>query len=114
MRRSYALLGRITLLAVFGLNAGACVSWKTQSASPEQVVAKKPDQVRVTLGNGSRIVVAAPTIIGDSLIGTAPGAGSDPKHAAPRRVVSLSDVQSVEVQRVNAGKTGLLIAGVGV
>jgi hypothetical protein len=112
MRRAYALLGRITLLAALGLHAGACMSWKTQPVSPDQVVAKNPDQVRVTLGNGSRIVVARPTIIGDSLIGTAPG--SDPKPAMPRRVIPLSDIRSVQVQRVNAGKTALLIAGVGV
>ena len=112
MRRAYALLGRITLLAAFGLHAGACVGWKTQRVSPDQVLAKNPNQVRVRLGNGTRIVVVRPTIIGDSLIGSAPD--SDPKRAAPRRVVPLSDIQSVEVRRVNAGRTGLLVAGVGV
>jgi hypothetical protein len=112
MHSAYALPGRITFLAVLGLHAGACVSWKTQPVSPDQVVARAPDQVRVTLGNGSRIVVAGPTIIGDSLIGAPPGA--DPKRIAQRLAIPLSDVRSVEVQRVNAGKTALLIAGVGV
>jgi hypothetical protein len=112
MRRAYALVGRIPLLAALGLHVGACVGWKTQRVSPDQVVAKNPAQVRVTLGNGNRIVLVRPTIIGDSLIGAPPG--SDPKRVAPRRVVPLADVRSVEVRRVNAGRTALLIAGVGV
>lgn len=112
MHRAYAFPGRITLLGVLGLHAGACMSWKTQPVSPDQVVAKQPDQVRVTLESGSRIVIARPAIIGDSLIGTPPGA--DTKRIAQRLAVPLSDIRSVEVQRVNAGKTALLIAGVGV
>jgi hypothetical protein len=112
MHRAYAFLGRITLLAVLGLHAGACMSWKAQPVSPDQVVAKKPDQVRLTLANSSRIVIARPAIIGDSLIGTPPGA--DTKRIAQRLAVPLSDIRSVEVQRVNGAKTALLVAGLGV
>jgi hypothetical protein len=111
MQRACGVMGRVVLIAILGLHSGACMSWKTQSVAPDQVMAKHPDQVRVTLGNGSRIVIADPTIIGDSLIGSAPS--SDRKRAAPRRAVLLSDVQSMQVHRVNAGRTTLLIAGVG-
>jgi hypothetical protein len=111
MQRACGVMGRVVLLAILGLHSGACMSWKTQSVAPDQVVAKNPAQVRATLANGSRIVIAHPTIIGDSLIGSAPG--SDPKRATPRRAVSLSDVQSMQVHRVNAGRTTLLMAGVG-
>jgi hypothetical protein len=112
MHRAYALLGRITLLAALGLHAGACMSWKTQPVSPDHIVAQDPDQVRVTLGNGSKVVVARPAIIGDSLIGAPTGA--NPKRSAQRLAIPLSDIQSVEVRRVNAGKTALLVAGLGV
>ena len=113
MHRGYTLTGRILVSGVLGFQAGACMSWKTQPVSPEQVVAQKPDQVRVTLASGSRILVVQPTIAGDSLIGVPP-VGSDSALSAQRLAVALSDVRSVEVQRVNAGKTALLIGGVGV
>ena len=111
MQRDYALTSRILASVVLGLQAAACMSWKTQPVSPDQVVARKPDQVRVTLASGGRIVVVRPTIVGDSLI--AAPAGSDSTRSAERLAVALSDVRSVEVQRVNAGKTALLIGGVG-
>ena len=111
MQRDYALTSRILASVVLGLQAAACMSWKTQPVSPDQVVARKPDQVRVTLASGGRIVVVRPTIVGDSLI--AAPAGSDSTRSAERLAIPLSDVRSVEVQRVNAGKTALLIGGVG-
>jgi hypothetical protein len=111
MHRAYAFLERVVLLAVLGLHAGACVSWKTQPVSPDQVVAKKPDQVRLTMAGGGKVVVVGPAIVGDSLVG-AP-AEANPKQIAQRIAISLSDIRSVEVQRVNAGKTAALIAGVG-
>jgi hypothetical protein len=87
------------------------MSWKAQPVSPE-AVAGQPDLFRVTLASGTKIIVASPTIVGDSLIGAA--ASSDSTRNLERLAYALSEVQSVEVQRVNAGKTALLIAGVGV
>ena len=112
MQRYYGLTSRILASIMLGLQAGACTSWKTQPVSPDQVVARNPDQVRVTLASGSRIIVTQPTIVGDSLICAAAGSDSTQKRAR-RQAVALSDVRSVEVQRVNAGKTALLIGGVG-
>jgi hypothetical protein len=113
MHRACAVMGRFTLLAAFGLQATGCLSWKRQTVSPDQVLARNPTQVRVRLGNGGRLVVAQPTIIGDSLIGAR--AGTVPPNAAPPRLaVALADIQSLEVQRVNGGKTALLIAGLGI
>jgi hypothetical protein len=89
-----------------------CTSWKTQSATPEQVVAKKPEQVRLKLGNGSTLLVAHPAISSDSLVGSVPG--SDSKKIGPALGVPLADVKSIEVQQISAGKTGLLIAGLGI
>jgi hypothetical protein len=110
MLRAFALRGRVALLVVLALHAGACMSWKTQPVSPDHIVAQ--DQVRLTLGNGSKVVVVRPAIIGDSVIGTLPGASSS--RIAQRVAIPLSDIQSVEVQRVNGGKTALLVAGLGV
>jgi hypothetical protein len=113
MRRTYAVMGRFTLLAAFGLQATGCLSWKRQTVATDQILARNPTQVRVRMGNGDRLVVMQPTIIGDSLIGAR--AGTVPPNAAPPRLaVALADIQSLEVQRVNGAKTALLIAGLGV
>jgi hypothetical protein len=112
MQRPRGLIGRAVLLTLIGLPAEGCMSWKTQPVAPDQVVAQRPDQVRLTVAGGGTVVVVGPTIVGDSLIG-AP-AGANPKHIAQRLAIPLSDIQSVEVQRLNAGKTALAVAGVGI
>ena len=112
MQRPRGLMGQVALLAALGLPAGACVSWKTQAVTPDQVVARSPDQVRLKLRDGSRVTVAGPVIIGDSLIGAPPSA--DSRRIAQRLAIPLSEIQSVEVQRLNAGRTALVIAGVGI
>lgn len=111
MQRACCVIGRVALLAVLCLHAGACMSWQPQPVSPDQVVARRPDQVRLRLRDSTRVTVVGPMILGDSLIG-AP-AGANPKYIAQRLAIPLSDIQSVEVQRVNAAKTGAVIAGVG-
>lgn len=110
MRHAYSLTRWIALL-VLAVHTSACTNWVIQPVSPDQVVSQKPAQVRVTLAGGNKTIMSGPTIVGDSLI----GAPVDPQTAqgARRLSTALSDVQSVEVQRVNAGKTALAIAGVG-
>lgn len=111
MRRPYSTLVRAALIATLGMPAIACMSWKTQPVSPDQALAKSPTQVRVTRADGSKVVLLRPAIVADSLIGEPPG---DPtKRIAQRVAIPLSEVQSVAVQRLSAGKTALLIAGVG-
>lgn len=112
MHRGYALTRRILMSAVLGLHVGGCMSWKAQPVSPDKVMARKPAQVRVTLPSGGRIVLVQPKIVADSLIGAPAGSDSTPGAQPP--AVALSDIRSVEVRGVNAGKTALLVAGVGV
>src|SRR4051812_42597045 len=112
MQHACGFIGRIALLTLLGLVAEGCTSWNTQSVAPDRVLAQRPDQVRLTLRDGNRVVIVAPAIVGDSLIGSP--AGANPKHIAQRLAIPVSDIQSVEVQRISGGKTALLIAGVGV
>jgi hypothetical protein len=112
MHRALPLLVRAALLAVVAIPAGACMSWKTQAVSPDQSLAKRPNQVRVTRADGSKVILLRPAIVADSLVGEPPGDSA--KRIAQRLAIPLSDVQSVAVQQVSAGKTVLLIAGVGV
>jgi hypothetical protein len=110
--RPRGLIGQVIILVLLGLPAEGCMSWKTQPVAPDQVLRQRPDRVRLTLAGGGTVVVMSPTIVGDSLIG-AP-AGANPQQIAQRLTIPLSDIQSVEVQRVSGGKTALLLAGVGV
>jgi len=81
----------------------ACSSWKTQEASPQQVLAdEQPDKVQVTLADGSKIVLEEPVVSGDTLSGLDDGT---PVH------IPLADVSSIAVKGTNVVKTGLLVFG---
>ncbi|HET6797104.1 MAG TPA: hypothetical protein VFH40_08085 [Gemmatimonadales bacterium] len=112
MRRAVGFLTCCGVLFAVAVAALGCTSWQTQSVPPEQVVARKPEQVRLRLGNGSTLLLAHPAISSDSLVGSVPS--SDPKKIGQALGVPLADVKSIEVQQISAGKTGLLIAGLGI
>jgi len=81
----------------------ACTSWKTQEASPEQVIAEEPGKVQVTLTDGSKLELKEPAVSGDTLSGLDDGT---PVH------IPLADVSSIAVKGTDAVRTGLLVFGV--
>ena len=82
----------------------ACTSWKTQEASPEQVLAdEQSNKVQVTLADGSQVVLEQPVVAGDTLTGSVDG---------EQRSIPLADVSSIAVQGTDGVKTGLLVFGV--
>lgn len=113
MPRSRSALVGLAVMVMLALATAACMTWKTQSASPAQVIGEKPpDRVRVTRSDGSMIELVQPLISGDTLSGR--WAGASHSTASVGRVsIPISDVRSVAVQRVHAGKTALLVTGVG-
>jgi len=51
----------------------SCTSWQVQSVSPEQVVwEEQPSQIRVTTTGHSDVILKAPRLSGDTLIGLGP------------------------------------------
>jgi hypothetical protein len=62
--------------------------------------------MRVTLEDGSRLVLQRPEIVGDSLYGTPRDAG--PSAGRPRPAVALAAVREVAVRRVNVVGTAAL------
>ncbi len=81
----------------------ACTSWKTQEASPQQVLAdEQPDKIQVTLTDGSQLVLEEPAVSGDTLSGLDAGT---PVH------IPLADVSSIAVQGTDGVKTGLAVFG---
>ena len=81
----------------------ACSSWKTQEASPQQVINEdQPNKVQVTLADGSKLVLEEPAVSGDTLSGLDDGT---PVH------IPLADVSSIAVQGTDGVKTGLAVFG---
>jgi len=97
LRRYRATFACIVILSYLP----ACTGWHVGGPTPTEFVEReRPGQVRVTRIDGSTIVLANPTIRGDSLLGTRNG--EDIR-------LPLSDVSSVAVSRVSIGRTLLLI-----
>ena len=113
MLRFRSAPAHLAAIAILAPLASGCMTWKTQSAAPEQVLAEKtPDRVRVTRPDGSTMELVHPLIVGDTLAGTRLGSSGTTSNS--RIAIPLSDVQSVSIRQVNAGRTALLIGGLGV
>jgi hypothetical protein len=80
------------------------VSWNTQEASPQQVLEdEQPDKVRVTLSDGSQVVLEEPEVSGDTLTGVATG---------QQRSIPLADVSALAVRKADASRTlGAVVDG---
>jgi hypothetical protein len=109
VRSWYSRRAGITGLVLAAWSSSACTHWKVQSAFPEQVVSRRPQKVRVTRDDGSRMVLRRPEIVGDTLYGVQ----RDEQAAAgsPRPAVALTDVSEIAVRRVNVVTTAVLALG---
>jgi len=99
---------RDLFLAALAVTLAACVSWHSQNQPVQQVVGERhPGSVRVTLTNGSRMVLAGgPRIVGDTLVGLRTDDGSGRQVKLP-----IADVRQVAIERFSAGRTAILLAG---
>ncbi len=102
-KRFFALVQLVTFLP-------GCSTWEVQSASPADVLENQhPNAVRVTRSDSSRITLQKPEISGDTLYGTV---GDYGMQREPRTAVAVSDVDHVEVPRVNGTNTALVGLGI--
>jgi hypothetical protein len=86
----------------------ACTAWHVvEGVRPEDLIATKPADVRVTRPDSTRIVLHEPSIAGDSLSGARYRMFplSD-RHSS----VAVSDVTQIEIRRFSAGKTVVAVA----
>jgi hypothetical protein len=108
VRRLVAVL----LCAAFLIQTSGCTGWSTQQKPPSEVLTEKAyDKARVTSNDGRRIEVYQPRVVNDTLVGFT----SQPseKKQANAVAIPVSDIRYVEVQKVSAGNTILLVAGIG-
>jgi len=100
--------GVITLLAAINF---ACSSWQTITPSPEAYLsAKSPEEIRVTRLDSSKVVMRAPKLQSDSIVGTTGGGlkADDPLRSVG---VPLPDVAKIESRHTD---TGMVLGVVGI
>ncbi len=82
----------------------ACSTWKTQEASPQQVIQdEQHDKVRVTLTDGSQVEVFRPVVSGDTLRGFGSEDRTSRETTQGDEVsIPLADVSTVETRGTDA------------
>jgi hypothetical protein len=96
------------VLALALVLAGACTAWHTTSLEPQRFSAEKsPELARLTLTDGTRLTARHPVLVGDSLAWMV-RSGRSLRDSA-RTAVPTSSIRQVEVNRVAAGRTILLL-----
>ncbi len=107
MRIRHRQLQRVIACILLPCYLLACSSWKTLEVSPVQVISEEqPSKVRLTLTDGSTVVLEQPVVSGDTLTGVGEG-----EHVT----IPVSDVTDVAVRKTNVGASiGLGVLALGV
>ena len=96
----------------------SCTSWQVQSVSPEQVVAEQPSQVRVTTTDQSEVVLEAPRVSGDNLLGLGDrhvswaGSAYAVSDTGSALKIPLADISHVAIKKTNTTNSVLLGLGI--
>ena len=97
---------RARLALTLSLTIPACQSWHTEEIAPQQVLdTRQPQSLRVILADSSEVVLNAPELRGDTLLGVARNGGE--------LRVPLDSVRFTETRRFSAGRTIGLVLGLG-
>ena len=97
----------------------SCTAWHVQRASPAQVVEEEqPSQVRVTTTGHSDVILEAPRVSGDTLIGLGPrnvswaGSAYAVSDTGSALEIPLADISHVALKKTDATKSVLLVLGI--
>ncbi len=91
---------RIVSLLALVLTLSGCYTWQSVSRAPTSAVWRDlPDQIRLTLEDGSSLTIERPVIRIDQTIGSERGGPS----------AALQDISSVEARRLSIVRTGGLV-----
>ena len=101
------VLCRVGAILTFTIQMQACTEWSIAPLSPREVIVQeRPETVRATLHDGRRLVVARPSIAGDSILGVVEECrpsdsqfGSPSCHTMVRPMLWLDDLQVLEVRQ---------------
>ena len=101
------LVARCAALVLLG-----CTSWRVERTAPlEEVLSRRPAEIRIAAPNGPWVVIHAPYLDGDQASGLA--SARRPYQAAGDSVhVPLSSVAHIATRHINAARTiAAVIAG---
>ncbi len=97
----------------------SCTSWQVQPVSPQQVVEEEqPSQVRVTTTGQSEVVLDAPQVSGDNLLGLGDrnvswaGSAYAVSDTGSALEIPLADISHVAIKKTDATKSVLLGLGI--
>ena len=126
---TFTRLLRIVACLVLAAGMAGCTAWKKEPATADAILSRQPppNKLRITLADSSCFEVKHPRIQGDSLVGTAgrlviviARGGWRPEEPITKvrwgqsdTTFALSDIRQVELNRVDGGRTAILIVGVG-
>lgn len=102
---------RLVVVVAAGTFLSACMTWQTQSLQPERFrTADSTQTMRLTLTSGDTIMVHAPVITGDSLVGmqTRPGA---PPDSLERVSIPLTAISQAEMKKTDHAENALIAIG---
>jgi hypothetical protein len=89
----------------------ACMSWHPEPASPAELIAtQRPDVVRITQSDSSRLILRDPAVQGDTLYGR-PQASLDDEPQG-RTAIPLGDIRGIATRQSDPTRTTLLGAGI--
>ena len=101
---------RLLACLLFALILGACASWRASPVAPERLIAEEqPTRVRITLADGTGMVLRNPEAEADSVRGRVLTASG----AMRVTTIALAEITSVEISEstgvwyVEAGRTSL-------
>jgi hypothetical protein len=105
--------GRIAALTQLVLFVSACMTWRPEPVSPADLMAdRKPDVVRITRPDSTRLIIRDPAIEGDTLYGRPQSALGE--NLEPRIAIPLADVSSIATLRSDPTRSTLLGVGIAV
>lgn len=97
----------------------SCTAWHVQRASPAQVIEEQqPSQIRVTTTGHSEVILEAPRVSGDTVIGLGPrnvswaGSVYAVSDTGSALQIPLADISHVALKKVDATKSVLLVLGI--
>ena len=97
----------------------SCTAWHVQSASPAQVVEEEqPSQIQVTTIGHSEVILEAPRVLGDNLIGLGPrnvswaGSAYAVSDTGSALTIPLAEISHVALKKTDAKKS--IFLGVGI
>jgi len=115
--RKHSDFARLVAVLMTGMFLSACMTWRTQSLKPERFSSGDSTQsVRLALTSGDTVIVHAPVITGDSLVGmrTRPGSPDSLYDGVSIPLTAISEAQVRESDSGNTVALGILGLLVGV